>query len=136
MFQLNPSTSSTVCAKQELCNLVEENVLIPFANLEQSFLYPETLQTTEGRQYRERGLLYITDDAYQFFIVLEQKRIKQLNINKLHQEGENIIEKTIEALSKDIHAKKCWLDFFSPIHVENELVCFHCVSYCKNIIST
>ena len=33
------------------------------------------------------------DDAYQFFKVLEQKRIEQLNINKLHQEGENMVEK-------------------------------------------
>ena len=123
MFSLNPSTSSTVCTKQELCNLVEENVLIPFAKLEQSSLYPETL-------------LHITDDAYQFFMVLEQKRIEQLNINKLHQEGENMVEKTIEALSKDIHVKKCWLDCFSPIHVENQLVCFHCLNYNKNISST
>ena len=31
MFSLNPSTLSTVCTKQECCDLLEENVITPFA---------------------------------------------------------------------------------------------------------
>ena len=122
MFSLNPATLSTVCMKQECCDLLEQNILIPFARLEHNSQYPETLQVTEGRQYRERGLLHITDNAYQFFIILEQKRVELLNINRLHQENEEMVSKTITVLEKDAYVRRYWLDCFSCTSVENNLV--------------
>ena len=46
-------------------------------------MFPDTLQVTEGRQYRERGLLHISDQAYIFFMALEKKRVDLLNLNIL-----------------------------------------------------
>lgn len=122
MFSFNPATLSTVCTKQECCDLLEENVITPFAKLEQSSLYPETLQITEGRQYRERGLLHITDDTYHFLMILEQKRVELLNINRLHQENEEMISKAVAVIDKDTYIWRCWLNCFSRTCVENQLV--------------
>ena len=122
MFSLNPDTLSTVRTKQDSCDMLEENVIIPFAKLEQNSLYPETLQITEGRQYRERGLLHITDNAYQFFMVLEQKRVELLNINRLQQENEEMVSKAITVLENNAYVRSCWLKCFSYTCIENQLV--------------
>ena len=49
-----------------MCELMEENVIVPFAKLSQSTKVAETLYVTEARQYRERGLIHISDNAYRF----------------------------------------------------------------------
>ncbi|CAB3980189.1 ATP-dependent DNA helicase PIF1, partial [Paramuricea clavata] len=118
---LEYATLSTVCTKQECCDLLEENVITPFAKLEQSSLYAETLQITEGRQYRERGLLHITDNTYHFFMILEQKRVELLNINRLHQENKEMVSKAIAVIDKDTSIRRCWLNCFSHTCVENQL---------------
>ena len=51
-----------------MCELLEENVIVPFAKLSQSTKVAETLDVTEARQYRERGLIHISDNAYRFFM--------------------------------------------------------------------
>lgn len=71
MFSTNSSTLSNVEKQQKLCELLEENIIIPYAKLEEVTKYPETLEVTEARQYRGRGLLHISDEAYLFFIHLE-----------------------------------------------------------------
>ncbi len=75
--------------KYDLCNLIQ------FVKLEENSQYPETLHVTEGHQYRERGLLHITDDVYQFFMLQEQKRVEMLNINKLQKANQNMVEKAL-----------------------------------------
>ena len=86
------------------------------------FTYPETLHITEDRQYRERGLLHITDDTYNFFMILEQKRVELLNINRLHKENEEMVSKAIAVLDKDAYIRRCWLNCFSRACIENQLV--------------
>ena len=61
--------------------LVEENVLTPFALLQTTSFYPETLNVVESRQYRER-VLHISDNAHVFFMSLEQKRVEQINTKR------------------------------------------------------
>ena len=46
-------------------------------------MFLDTLQVTEGRQYRERGLLHISDQAYIFFMELEKRRVNLLNVHIL-----------------------------------------------------
>ena len=57
------STLATVENQQRACELLEENIIQPYHQLEQSSKFPESLQVTEARQYRQRGLLHISDDA-------------------------------------------------------------------------
>lgn len=85
MFSNNSSTMVNVHKRQKLCNLLEENIIVPFAKLEETSKYPETLDVTEARQYRERGLLHISDEAYIFFMALEEQRVKFLNMHRLKE---------------------------------------------------
>ena len=79
-------TMASVRKQQLICELLEENVIQPFAELEEKSKFPETLEVTEGRQYRQRGLLHISDPAYLFFLELEKKRVKLLN-RQILEEG-------------------------------------------------
>ena len=85
MYSTNTSTLETVRAKQELCDLLDENVIIPFAKLQEDSQFPETLEVTEARQYRERGLLHISDEAYLLFVCLEEKWVRLLNMHRFRK---------------------------------------------------
>jgi hypothetical protein len=40
---------------------------------------------TENRQYRERGLIHISDRAFDFSLMLEQERVDDINEQRLEQ---------------------------------------------------
>ena len=61
----NASTLANVRKKQTLCDLLD-NVIIPFAKLTEDTMFPETIEVTQEQQYREMGLLHISDQAYLF----------------------------------------------------------------------
>ena len=63
--------------------MLEENVIVPFSVILNETSLPETLELTEGRQYRNRGLVHISDKAFQFIYELEQFRVDNLNVLKL-----------------------------------------------------
>ena len=67
--------------------LLQECVIVQFANLQGTTAYPGTLVVTEDRQYRERGLLHISDPAFQFLLDVEQIRVDLINETKLMQAG-------------------------------------------------
>ena len=58
---------------------------------------------TEGRQYRERGLLHISDQAYIFFMELEKRRVELLNLHILKKKA---WEELVEMAMADFHALK------------------------------
>ena len=78
---------ASVRKQQLICELLEENVIQPFVELEEKSKFPETLEVTEGRQYCQRGLLHISDPAYLFFLELEKKWVKLLSRQILLKEG-------------------------------------------------
>ena len=45
---------------------LEESIIILYYKLEETTNLPDTLQVTEERQFRERGLIHISDEAYKF----------------------------------------------------------------------
>ena len=53
------------------CELLEENVIFPFSVILNEASLPETLELTEDRQYRNRGLVHISGKAFQFICELE-----------------------------------------------------------------
>ena len=59
-------TLASVRKQQLICKLLEENVIQSYVELEETSKFPKMLEVTEGRQYRQRGLLHISDDAYLF----------------------------------------------------------------------
>jgi len=59
VYTNSESTMASVKKQQLICELLEENVIQPYIELEEKSKFPETLEVTEGRQYRQRGLLHI-----------------------------------------------------------------------------
>ncbi|XP_078384429.1 uncharacterized protein LOC144666877 [Oculina patagonica] len=108
MFSTNSATQSNVEKQQKLCELLEENIIIPYAKLEEVTKYPETLEVTEARQYRGRGLLHISDEAYLFFIHLEGRRVELLNQQRLQEEMEKMVETAMRELARDGTIKVNW----------------------------
>ena len=74
LYSGNEETMESVRRHHSICKLIEESLVGSFTMLEQQSLHRDTLQVTEARQYRERGLIHIEDCAYTFFIVLESLR--------------------------------------------------------------
>ena len=66
IYRENKKTLQKAHQHHRMCELMEENVIVPFAKLSQSTKVAETLYVTEARQYRERGLIHISDNAYRF----------------------------------------------------------------------
>lgn len=83
-------------------------------------MFAETLQVTEGRQYRERGLLHISDQAYIFFMELEKRQVELLNLHILKRAQEEMVEMALVELKADQELKMSWLQCF-----ENEDICIH-----------
>ena len=88
VFTKCSSTLARVENQQIACILIEENVIRPYSELEENSMFLDTLQVTEGRQYRERGLLHISDQAYIFFMELERRRVNLLNSHILKKARE------------------------------------------------
>ena len=51
------NTLQKVKASVSTCDLIEETLLSPYAQLESTSSHAETLAVTEARQYRDRGLV-------------------------------------------------------------------------------
>ena len=66
-----------------MLDLLENNVIVPCQVIEKTTACPQSVSVTESRQYRERGLLYITDSAYEFFLILGQERVDLINLHML-----------------------------------------------------
>lgn len=71
-----------------------------------------TLNVTESRQYRERGLLHITDRAFEFFETLEQERVNLINLERLSQLQAQVVDKSIESVLKNENIKNEFVALF------------------------
>lgn len=103
-------TLATVENQQRVCELLEENIIQLYHQLEESSKFSETLQVTEARQYR-RGLLHISDEAYLFFLNLEQRRVDLLNMHTLKRAREGMVEAAINSISNE-EFKSSWTKCF------------------------
>ena len=75
-------------------NLLEKNVIVPFS-INGITSNPETLHMTKSQQFRERGLLNISDSAQAFFMSLEKERVNNINIQKLKGHQANMVDESI-----------------------------------------
>jgi hypothetical protein len=95
-----------------MTNLLEEHVIANIAQLQELTKYPHTLNLTEERQYRSRGLTHIEDTGYDFFVELEVLRVDSLNDSKLRKKKENLIDDALNvALGSEILLNK-WQSCF------------------------
>ena len=65
---LNQKTHQSTCDCHEMCVLFQDHIIDNFRNLESTSKYPGTPTVTEERQFGERSLTHISDEAYVFFL--------------------------------------------------------------------
>ena len=111
------TTSSSVLVKVETkeraCEVLEDNVIQSFDRQQETLKFKETLEVTEARQYRQKGLLHISEEANLFFMQLEQRRVDLLNVNVMRKERENMVEAAICSLTRDEELKESWMGCFA-----------------------
>ncbi|KAK3737060.1 hypothetical protein QZH41_003693 [Actinostola sp. cb2023] len=106
------STRKSVKERHDMCNLLEEHVIASYEALEKNTRYSETLQVTEERQYRSRGLTHIEDSTYEFFLELEVLRIKEMNNAKLLEHKEGMIDSALVNIVQDNLIQEKWQAIF------------------------
>ena len=92
--------------------LLQNNVISPCQAVRETTTNPETLHVTESRQYRQHGLLNISDEAFNFFVQLEQQRVDHINCTRLSKEGCDMIQESIESVTNDKDLKEMFLNLF------------------------
>ena len=122
VYTNSESTLASVKKQQLICELLEENVIQPYVELEEKSKFPETLEVTEGRQYHQRGLLHISDHGYLFFLELEEKRVKLLNQQILKKERDKMVEVGLAELNADETLKTSWYSCFHDVDVKENKV--------------
>ena len=96
-------------------NLIENNVVVNYEVLHEFSTCPETLNVVESRQYRERGLLHISDATYSFFLLLEQERVDRINVSKLATLQEDMVDESIREVK---NCKRIYSHFESLFDAE------------------
>ena len=92
--------------------LLQDNVIVSSQFMQKNSEVPETLHLTESRKYRERGLLNISDSAYDFFMLLEQQRNDHINFNPLSHLGSDSIDNSVASVTKNEVVQNTFLSLF------------------------
>ena len=88
-------------AKLEKIKFLEENVIVLYESLQNTSSSLESTAMTESLQYRERGLLHISDETYNFFLSLEQARVKKINLEKLSSCQNSMVNNAMKEVWED-----------------------------------
>jgi hypothetical protein len=68
----------------------------------------------ESRQYRKRGLIHINDDAFDFFLALEQERVDKINIQRLSSLQNDMIDDSIVEAVSNSTLETAFFKLFEP----------------------
>lgn len=110
-------TQKSVRVNLELAQMLEDHVIGDIDSLMESSKYPATLQVTEQKQWRSRGLIHIEDSAFEFFLELEQFRVDFLNEAKLRQHREDLLDVALEKINNSESLRDMWRRCF-PVEAE------------------
>ena len=95
-----------------MLDLLNNNIVIPYTVIEKCSVYPETLNVTESRQYRERGLLHISDSSHEFFLLLEQERVNHINLQMFSLLKVDMVDESIRDVLKNESLKNKFISLF------------------------
>ena len=94
----------------------------------------ETLDVTEAKQYRERGLIHIGDNTYRFFMAIDIERLKLINNHKLKEQKENLIKVAKCTLKNNQELQAKWLACFQEDErTGNEVIYFRSSGNCEGV---
>lgn len=111
----DPRTLKKVEESVIKCELIEETLLVPYEDLKKTTSHPETLELTEARQFRERGLVHISDPCFAVSIHMEQLRVDLMNSAKLRQFKQDLVTNANEEIAKNEDLQSLWRACFSSV---------------------
>ena len=109
----DPRTLNKVEESVFKCDLIEETLLASYEDLKKTTSHPETLELTEARQFRERGLVHISDPCFAVFIHMKQLRVDLMNSAKLRQFKQDLVTNAYEEITKNEDLQILWRACFS-----------------------
>ena len=71
--------------------MIEKNLLASYEELKKTLRHQETLEITEARQFRERGLVLISDQCFLVFMHMEQLRVDFMNSMALQKFKQDLV---------------------------------------------
>ena len=92
--------------EMEMLDILNNNIVIPY-----TVIYTETVNVTESRQYRERGLLH-TDSTHEFFLLLEQERVNHINLQTFSLLKVDMVDESIRDVLKNESLKNIFISLF------------------------
>ncbi len=106
-------SSSSPAVRQNLRNImmkfkVAESLKSSASTLQCSSQFKETLEIIQEKQFRMQGLTHITDDAYLFFLALEENRIKVLNHNRLNLLRGKVVADALKCIQNNEQLLGLW----------------------------
>ena len=114
MFSTSPAVRAKLNVEMKKITLLENHAIVQREFLETSSSNTETLSAIEVRQYRERGLLHISDKTYEFFLALEQKRVDRINTNMLAALKNDLVDDALAEMLKDANLERKFANIFEP----------------------
>ena len=122
LYTENSKTLASVKKQSKVCEIIEENLVAPYSKLEESSLYRDSLQVTESLQFRNRGLIHITDNTFLFFMSLEQQQVLLLNDSKMKKLKGNLVTSAHRHLLKNENLREKWFSCFDSTIAVNQKV--------------
>ena len=111
-FSESPDVRLKLNIEMRKIDLLENHAIVPHEILQRSSNNPETLDVIESRQYRGRGLLHISDNAYVFFLSLEQERLNQINNSKLLSLKNDLVDNAMMHVLKNVDLERKFTAIF------------------------
>ena len=105
-----------------MCKIIEEHLVVPYAKLEEHSIYQESLEVKESLQYRNRGLIHISDNAFVFFMALEQQGVSLLNHTKVRKLRGDLVSVASQDLMKNEDLREKWAECFDFVTVTSHKV--------------
>ncbi len=93
--------------------MLQENIIVPYETLQNTSLCLESTNITESLQYRERGLLHISDATYDFFLSLEQARVEKINLEKLRSYQTDMMDTAMKEAWEDEVLQDKFVELFN-----------------------
>lgn len=94
------------------CDMIEENILVPYEELKKTSRHQETLEVTEARQFRERGLVHISDQCFFFFMHMEQLRVDLMSSMALQKFKQDLVMNAYEEMVNNKELEALWIACF------------------------
>ena len=88
------------------------NNIIPHAVLKWIATNADAHNVIESRQHHERGLLHITDKAFQFFQSLEQERVNMLSLERMSFLKYQMVDQSVNYVLENEALQQEFVDLF------------------------